>query len=126
VTSNQIQSTILTELIGDTVYATITLNPLTQQVVGAQYKLNYDNSVLKFSRISFNTNGNPTNFGVDKGDYVSVGSLITDGSTTLSNTTQYKIAFTTTSKITNTLGLISISSTDAVSQGGTQLNIKIM
>jgi hypothetical protein len=125
-TSNQIQSTILTELVGDSVYATITLNPLTQQVVGAQYKLNYDNSVLKFSGVSFKTNGNPTNFGVDKGDYVSVGSLITDGSTTLSNTTQYKISFITTSKITNILGLISISSTDAVNQSGTQLNIKIM
>ena len=125
-TSNQIQSTILTEMVGDSVYATITLNPLTQQVVGAQYKLNYDNSVLKFSGVSFKTNGNPTNFGVDKGDYVSVGSLITDGSTTLSNTTQYKISFITTSKITNILGLISISSTDAVNQSGTQLNIKIM
>ena len=125
-TSNQIQSTILTEMVGDSVYATITLNPLTQQVVGAQYKLNYDNSVLKFSGVSFKINGNPTNFGVDKGDYVSVGSLITDGSTTLSNTTQYKISFITTSKITNILGLISISSTDAVNQSGTQLNIKIM
>lgn len=124
--SNEIQSTIMSELVGDSVIVTITLNPLLQQVVGDQFMLNYDNSLLKFSSVKFITKGNPTNFGTDKGTYVNVGSIISDGSTSLDNTTTYKISFKTLTKLNNTLGLISVGSTDAISQNGTQLKIKII
>jgi len=123
--SNQIYSSIVTQLVGDSVYATITLNPLQQQVVGTQYHLNYDNTVLKFQRIDFKTAGTPSNFGTDKGDYINFGSLITNGMGSLSNTTVYKVVFTPITPITNTLGLITITPIDAVNQNGTQLQIKI-
>lgn len=124
--SNEIQSTIMSQLFGDTVVVTISLNPLTQQVVGSQYMINYDNSTLKYLGTTFNTKGNPTNFSTDKGTYINLGSLITGGESFLDNTTTYKIIFLTTKKITNEFGLISFGTTDAVNQGGTQLKIRII
>jgi len=123
--SNQIQSSIITQLIGDSVYVTITLNPLQQQVVGVQYQINYDNSILQYQRTQFNTIGNSTNFATNKTNYIDLGSLITDGSSNLNNTTVYKLVFTSNIKLNNVLGLISITPIDAVNQSGTQLKITI-
>ena len=123
--STDINASILTEIIGDSVYAYITLDPLGQNVVGTQFQLNYDNSVLKFKGIQFTTKGSPTNYATDKGDYINLGSLISDGSTSLDNTTSYKISFSSNTKLDNILGLISIGSTDAVNQSGKTLKIKV-
>jgi hypothetical protein len=125
-TSNEIQASIVTELVNDTVYATIKIDPLQQELVGTQFKLNYDNTILKFNKVEHKTKGNPTHFGVDKGNYINLGSLITDGSTILDNTTEYKIIFTTLTKLDNVLGLMSISITDAVNRAGNQLKIKVI
>lgn len=123
--SNDINASILTEIIGDSIYAYITLDPLAQNVVGTQFQLNYDNSVLKFKGIQFTTNGSPTNYASDKGDYINLGSLVSDGSTSLDKTTTYKISFSSNTKLDNILGLISIGSTDAVNKDGKTLKIKI-
>jgi hypothetical protein len=122
--NNEINGTIITEIIGDSVYATLTIDPLAQELVGSQFKLNYDNSLLKFNNIFFKTKNNPTNFGTDMGDYINFGSLITTGAS-LDNTTEYKIVFTTKTKLDNILGLIAIYLTDAVNKSGTQLKLKI-
>ena len=122
--SNQINSIITSELIGDSVIVTITIDPLTQELVGTQFKLNYDNSLLKFNQVSFKTKGSPTNYGTDKGDYITLGSLITDGGT-LDNTTEYKISFTPKTKLKNIFGLTSISLMDAINKSGTTLKIKM-
>ena len=122
--SNQINSIITSELIGDSVVVTITIDPLMQELVGTQFKLNYDNSLLKFNQVSFKTKGSPTNYGTDKGDYITLGSLITDGGT-LDNTTEYKISFTPKTKLKNIFGLTSISLMDAVNKSGTTLKIKM-
>jgi hypothetical protein len=123
--STDIQASILTELVNGKAYAYISLNPLQNELVGTQFQLNYDNSVLKFDGVEFKTKGSPTNFGTNKGTYVNVGSLITDGSNTLDNTTEYRIMFTPTKNITNVLGLISVGSTDAVNRNGKQLKVKV-
>ena len=123
--STDINASIMTEVIGDSIYAYITLDPLGQNVVGTQFQLNYDNSVLKFKGIQFTTKGSPTNYTTDKGDYINLGSLISDGSTSLDNTTSYKISFSSNTKLDNILGLISIGSTDAVNKDGKTLKIKI-
>ena len=125
VVSTDIQASILTELVNGKAYAYISLNPLQNELVGTQFQLNYDNSVLKFDGVEFKTKGSPTNFGTNKGTYVNVGSLITDGSNTLDNTTEYRIMFTPTKNITNVLGLISVGSTDAVNKDGKQLKVKV-
>ena len=123
--STDVQSSIITELSNSKVYAYITFDPLQQNVVGTQFQLNYDNSVLKFEGVEFKTKGNPMNFGTNKGTFINLGSLITDGSTSLDNTTEYKIIFTPTKAIVNTLGLMGIGSTDAVNKDGKQLKLKV-
>jgi hypothetical protein len=123
-TSNQINASIITEIIGDSVVAYITIDPLQQELVGTQFQINYDNTLLKFGNVSYKTKGSPTNYGTDKSTYVNLGSLITDGGI-LDNTTEYKISFTTKSKLNNVLGLISIGFMDAVNKDGKSLRIKM-
>jgi hypothetical protein len=123
--TNEINSYIITEIVGDVIYAYVTLDPLQQNVVGTQFQINYDNSILKFENIEFKTKGNPINYGTNKGTYINVGSLITDGSTSLDKTTEYIVKFSKTSNITNVLGLISVGNTEAVNQDGQTLKIKI-
>ena len=123
--SNEINASILTEVIGDSIYAYITIDPLQQNVVGTQFQLNYDNSVLKYNGVKFTTKGTPTNYATDRGGYINLGSLISDGSTSLDNTTTYKISFSSTTKLDNILGLISIGTTDAVNQSGKSLKVRV-
>jgi hypothetical protein len=125
VIANEINASVIGENVGGKVVITISLDPLQQQVVGTQFQLNYDNTALEFQKVEFTTKGNPTNFAVDKGTYINLGSLITDGSTTLDKTSEYKITFIPKIGIEGILGLTSISATDAVSKGGTQLKIKL-
>jgi hypothetical protein len=120
--SNEINTSIVTELVGDSVVAYITIDPLQQELVGTQFKLNYDNSLLKFSSVSYKTKGSPTNYGTDKGDYINLGSLITDGGI-LDNTTEYKISFKPQTKLDNVLGLISVGFMDAVNKSGRTLKV---
>jgi hypothetical protein len=122
---NEINSSIVSENVGGKVIVTISIDPLQQELVGTQFQLNYDNTFLQFEKVEFSTKGNPTNFGTDKGTYVKIGSLITDGSTTLDKTTEYKITFVPKIGIQGVLGLTSISSTDAVNKNGTQLKVKL-
>jgi len=123
--SNEILASPIGEIINGKVVITISLDPLQQQVVGTQFQLNYDNTLLKFEKVDFITKGNPTNFGTNRGSFVTFGSLITDGSIILDKTTEYKIIFTPLSNLNNILGLTSISLTDAVNKDGSQLKIKL-
>jgi hypothetical protein len=122
--SNEINASIITEIVDDSVYAYVSIDPLQQELVGTQIQLNYDNSLLKFMSISYKTNGSPTNYGTDKQTFVNFGSLITDGGV-LNNTTEYKITFTTKTKLDNVLGLISVHFMDAVNKAGTTLKIRM-
>jgi Cohesin domain/Lectin C-type domain len=121
--NNVINASILSENIGGKVIVTITLDPLEQNLVGAQFHLNYDNSVLQFEKIECNAKA--TNFGSDNGSYINLGSLITSGLTTLDKTTEYKIIFVPKIGINGILGLTSISVTDAVNQKGIQLKVNL-
>ena len=123
--SNEINASILTEVIGDSIYAYITIDPLQQNVVGTQFQLNYDNSVLKYNGVQFTTKGSPTNYASNKGSYINLGSLVSDGSTSLDKMTTYKISFSSNTKLDNILGLISIGTTDAVNQSGKSLKVRV-
>jgi hypothetical protein len=122
---NEINASIVGENVGGKLVVTITLDPLQQEVVGTQFQLNYDNTALSFEKVEFNTKGNPMNYGANKGNYINIGSLISDGSTTLDKTTEYKVIFLPLIGLSSTLGLTSISTTDAVNKNGIQLKIKV-
>ncbi len=123
--SNEVNAMIMSENIGGKVVVTISVDPLQQELVGTQFQLNYDNTVLEFQKVDFITKGNPTNFGTNKGNYITIGSLITDGSTILDKTTEYKVTFVPKIGIQGILGLTSILNTDAVNKSGKQLKIKL-
>jgi hypothetical protein len=122
---NQINASIVGENIDGKLVVTITVDPLQQELVGTQFQLNYEKNALRFEKAEFTTKGNPTNYVTDKGNYINLGSLISNGSTTLDKTTEYKITFSPLILLSDTLGLTSISVTDAVNKNGTQLKIKM-
>lgn len=123
--SKIIDAFIVSEIINDNLVVTISLNPLNEIVVGTQFQLNYDNTRLKFENVEFITKGNPTNFGSNRGTFINIGSLISNGIDALDETTEYKIIFSLLDANTNILGLTSIAETDAVDINGAQLKIKL-
>ena len=123
--SNEVNVISVGEIIGNKVIITLSVDPLQQELVGTQFQLNYDNTKLKFEKVDFITKGNPTNYGTNRGSYISLGSLITSDGLVLDNTTEYRITFTPINPLTDILGLTSISVTDAVNRAGKQLKIKL-
>jgi len=107
------------------VYVDINVNPQTNQLSGVQFQLNYDTNILEFDSVDFKTSGNPTNFGSNRGNFVNVGSIINNGLGILDDKTQYVVKFKVKTSIKNSLGLISIGDTDAVSKDGIQLKVEV-
>lgn len=122
---NEIHAFLMSEIVDDKLVVSVSLDPLNEIVVGTQFQLNYDKDILKFEKIEFKTKGNPTNFGSNRGNFISFGSLITSGISLLDNFTEYKITFVLNDTQEGILGLTSISTTDAVNKNGTQLKIKL-
>jgi hypothetical protein len=122
--TNEVNVIIISELVGNSVIVTLSVDPLQQELVGTQFQLNYDNTKLKFEKVEFTTKGNPTNFGTNKGSFVNIGSLLTSGDV-LDKTTEYKVIFTPINSLNDILGLTSISATDAVNKDGKQLKVII-
>jgi hypothetical protein len=115
----------MSEIVGNNVSVTLSVDPLQQELVGTQFQLNYDNAKLKFEKVEFTTKGNPTNFGTNRGNFISIGSLITNGNGVLDKNTEYKVLFTPIGSINSILGLTSVSTTDAVNKDGKQLKVKV-
>jgi hypothetical protein len=122
--TNEVNVIIMSEIVGNSVIVTLSVDPLQQELVGTQFQLNYDNTKLKFEKVEFTTKGNPTNFGTNKGSYINIGSLLTSGDV-LDKTTEYRVIFTPINNTTDILGLTSISTTDAVNKAGKQLKVRI-
>ena len=122
--TNEVNVIIISEIVGNSVIVTLSVDPLQQELVGTQFQLNYDNTKLKFEKVEFTTKGNPTNFGTNKGSFINIGSLLTSGDV-LDKTTEYRVIFTPIDNTTDILGLTSISTTDAVNKAGKQLKVII-
>jgi hypothetical protein len=122
--ANEVNVIIMSEIVDNSIIVTLSVDPLQQELVGTQFQLNYDNTKLRFEKVEFNTKGNPTNFGTNKGSYINIGSLITSGDV-LDKTTEYRVIFTPINNTTDILGLTSISATDAVNKSGKQLKVKL-
>jgi hypothetical protein len=122
--SSDVKASIISELIKDELVLTVQLDQA-QSAVGVQFMIHYDNSMISYAETQFVAAGSSTNFASDKGDYVSLGSLITDGNSSLGNSIKYVLKFKTKSKTTNTLGLISVYPIDAVDKAGSQIKINI-
>ena len=122
-TESDIEIEFNTEIIGENLVVTLNLNPLNEQVVGTQFKINYDSSKLTYVTTEF-TNNKLNNFHTNRGSFISLGSISTDGMVTLDSTTQYTLTFKT-NEVKSGLGLVSIKPIDAVNKEGTQLKMVI-
>ena len=121
----QISTSLVTELVEGKVIVTITLDNGSQKVIGTQYKLGFDSSRLVFDDINFRTNNTSTNFSNLKGSNINIGSLIQLPNEFLDDTTTYTLTFTPTNELDNTLGLVTLLTTDAVNEIGEQLKMNI-
>jgi len=115
---------IISQVSNDSLIAVIKFNAKSNSIVGTQFRINYDNSRIKYVNTDFKLKGSPINFGTNKGSYINLGSLVTNGEL-LDPSAEYKIIFKLNTNITNSLGLISIASNEAVNQNGESIKIKI-
>lgn len=115
---------IISEIKGDSLIAYIKFNPNSNQIVGTQFQINYDNTILKYTGTDFRTTGSPINFGTDKDSYINLGSINTSGEL-LDGSTEYRLGFKLNKQIANSLGLPSIASNEAVNVNGSSMKIKI-
>jgi hypothetical protein len=122
-TESDIEIEFNSEIIGENLVVTLKLNPLTEQVVGTQFRINYDSDKLTYTTTEF-TNTKLNNFHTNRGTFINLGSISTDGSILLDNTTEYKLTFKT-NEVKSGLGLVSIKPIDAVNKLGNQLKMVI-
>jgi hypothetical protein len=115
---------IITQIIGDSLIATIKFTPNSNPIVGIQFQLNYDNSYISLTNTTYKGTGSPINFSNDRGSFINLGSLNTGGET-LGQNTEYQLIFKIKKTLNNSLGLISISSNEAVDVNGKTSKIKI-
>jgi hypothetical protein len=115
---------IITQIVGDSLIAIIKFTPNSNPIVGIQFQLNYDNSHISLTNTTYKTTGSPINFSNDRGSFINLGSLNTGGET-LGQNTEYQLTFKIRKSINNSLGLISISSNEAVDVNGKTSKIKI-
>ena len=102
----------------------VDVNLGTSGLVGSQFKIKYDDSILTLDEIVYDTGDNMTNFGTIKGDVASFGSLDYEGNQTVKTGIPYKLIFTANEDITNTAGLVSFKIIEGVKSNGTKVNFQ--
>ena len=117
-----VEADIMMEKDGESIIATIVLNPNGNQIGATQFDVYFDNSILDFSKVEFN-NTQSTNFGRNNGTFISIGSLSTSGGT-ISNI-GYKVTFKPKTAVANLLGLISVKSVETLNTSLNKINVKV-
>ncbi len=115
---------IISQIVGDSLLATIKFNPNINSIVGTQFQINYDNSLITLSSTKYKTTGSPINFANDRGTFINLGSLNTGGEL-LDGTTEYQLTFKLKQQLDNSLGLVSIAGNEAVNKDGKTIKIRI-
>ena len=96
-------------------------------MVGVQFDLTYDSSILEFSEGKFDTGNTMTNFLNHKKDQskIFIGSLDQTGETTIKAGTPYRLTFIPNRTIQNTAGLISFKYTEGVKSNGRKVKFNM-
>ena len=114
---------ISTQLIDGKVVMETVLNK--ENLAGIQFIIEYDNDILEFDSIQFDTGDEMLNFATPKGNKVYFGSLDSAGEREIKTGIPYKLIFTPKQTITNTAGLVYFNVADAIKQDGTKVILKI-
>ena len=94
-------------------------------MVGVQFNISFDDTILELDDIVYDTGNQMTNFGNVKGNKVSFGSLDYNGDQTVKTGTPYRLIFTPKQNLTNTAGLVTFKITEGVKQDGTKVKLNI-
>ena len=95
-------------------------------MVGSQFNIVYDPSILSLENVIFDTGNEMTNFSnVIEAGYVRVGSFDQNVSSTVKAGTPYQLVFVPLEDISNASGLISFRVKEGVKADGTQINFII-
>ena len=115
---------IVSELIEGKVVVSISAN--VSDMVGSQFNITYDTSILTLDEVVFDTGNTMSNFTNHKEPIgkVWLGSLDQSGNTTIKNGTPYKLIFTPNQTIQNTIGLVSFDLTEGVKADGTKIKFE--
>lgn len=115
--------TISSQIVGDKVE--LSVGTTKTGLVGTQLKVSFDNNILEFDSVVYDTGNEMTNFMRSNEDTIWIGSLDADGDQTVKTGTPYKIIFKTKQTIQNTIGLINYKITEGVKANGTKVNFNI-
>jgi len=114
---------ISTQLVDGKVVMETVLNKT--NLAGIQFIIEYDDSILEFDSVEFDTGSEMLNFATPKENKVYFGSLDSAGEREIKTGIPYKLVFTPKQTITNTAGLVYFNIADAIKQDGTKVILKI-
>lgn len=116
---------LVSQIVDGQVEFSININ--TADMIGAQFNIEYDTSKLVLENVIFDTGNEMTNFSnlKEAEGKVNIGSFDQNFQYTIKNGTPYKLIFTPTQQLDNTLGLITFKVTEGVKSDGTQVKFQI-
>jgi hypothetical protein len=114
---------IVSSIVGDKVELAISTDKI--GLVGTQITINFDDTILEFDSVVYDTGNTMTNFSRVNGNKLWIGSLDSNGTTEVKTGTPYKVIFKTKQTIQNTIGLINYRITEGVKANGTKVNFNI-
>ena len=103
----------------------LTINLNTSGLVGSQFNVVFDDTILAFESIKFDTGADMTNFTRTKDNKLWIGSLDYNGEKEIQLGTPYLVTFNMLQTVQNTAGLISYTVTEGVKANGTKVNFNI-
>ena len=113
---------LTSELVDGEVHFSIDLQE--EDVIGTQFNVKYDNTILTLSNVVFDTGNEMTNFANHKPELakIGVGSLDQEGNISIKTGIAYKLIFTANEQLNNTSGLITFELTEGIKADGTKVN----
>ena len=121
--SENLNLDISTSLVNDKVELIVELKK--EDLAGMQFVIQFDDTLLEFEEVQFNTGNLLTNFATERNNKLYFGSISVENTENIKIGKPYKIIFNPKQAITNTSGLIYFQTTDAVTDEGTKVILKI-
>lgn len=105
----------------------LSINLEEEDLIGTQFSIKYDNTILSLDNVIFNTGNEMVNFANHKeqNSEIVVGSLDQSKNSTIKTGMVYKLIFTPNEELTNTSGLILFNFTEGVKQDGSKVKFNI-
>ena len=103
----------------------LTVNLNTTGLVGSQFNIVFDNTILSFDSIKYDTGNEMTDFSRVQDNKIWIGSLDYNGQKEIKTGTPYIVTFNMIQTVQNTAGLINYTVTEGVKANGTKVNFNI-